>query len=112
MIYPLKAAFLRSLKQLIKQKHEILADKNLNETEKQKKISKLLIKINQNSTACKLEDLSLTFVINPPSSVFKFKEVELVENGSVIEVNIENVEEYLEKCLNFYLNIGIREQVI
>lgn len=110
LIYPLKAVFLRSLKTLVDQKQKILAEKNLSDAEKWEKISKLLIKLE--NVECKLDELSLTFVINPLSSVFQFTEVELVENGSNLEVTIDNAEEYLKKCLDFYLNIGIREQVL
>lgn len=110
LIYPLKAAFLSSIKDLIERKKKILAKIDLSEAKKREKISKLTIRL-ENDVECNLEDLSLTFVINPPSKIFAFKQVELVENGGEIDVTIDNVEEYLEKCVDFYLNVGIRAQV-
>jgi hypothetical protein len=60
---------------------------------------------------CRVEDLALTFVVNPPSSVFNYNEYELIPGGSQIDVTIDNIELYLGKCVDFYLNSGIRQQV-
>lgn len=56
-------------------------------------------------------DLSLTFAVNPPSKIFNYTCAELIENGADTEVTEENVGLYVEKCIDFYLNTGIREQV-
>lgn len=109
-IYPIKAAFLKSLFSLVERKKEILNSKHLNDTERSEAISLLKIKLNDGNE-CALEDLALTFVINPPSKVFTYKKIELIENGSNIYVTINNVESYLKKCKDFYLNHGIYEQV-
>lgn len=110
-IYPIKANFLKLLTVLVEEKKEILNLKHLTDTERNKAISLLKLKLSDGSE-CALEDLGLTFVINPPSKIFTYKEIELIKNGSNICVTINNVENYLEKCLDFYLNIGIREQVL
>ena len=111
LIYPLKAAFLRAVEDLIERRNKIFVENDLSESEKQEKISKLLLKL-ENEVECSLEDLGLSFVVNPPSNIFTFNEVELVENGAHLDVTMENVEEYLEKCVDFYLNVGIREQIM
>lgn len=55
--------------------------------------------------------LRISFSVNPPSSVFDYKQVELVEDGSNVDVTLENVDMYIEKCMDFYLNSGIKNQV-
>lgn len=109
-IQPLKHKFLRVLCDFIAEKATLLSDDSINAEEKRKRVSKLTLKMNENQE-CVLEDLCLTFVINPPSKIFEFEGVELVENGKQIDVTCDNVEEYVDKCVDFYLNVGIREQV-
>ncbi|VDK47623.1 unnamed protein product [Anisakis simplex] len=53
----------------------------------------------------------LIVLVNPPSSIFKFGEMELIDGGSNVGVTNDNVDLYLEKCLQFYLNSGIYEQI-
>ncbi|VDN02850.1 unnamed protein product [Thelazia callipaeda] len=60
---------------------------------------------------CSIEDLSLTFCINPSSTVFNYKEMELIENGANIDVNADNVEQYIAAYTDFYLNSGIVNQI-
>jgi hypothetical protein len=55
--------------------------------------------------------LALSFAVNPPSTIFPYISAELIENGCMKEVTAQNVELYIEKCIDFYLNTGIREQV-
>ena len=54
---------------------------------------------------------SLYFSVNPPSSVFDYEEMELVEGGADMDVTMDNVELYVQKCADFYLNTGIINQV-
>uniref|UniRef100_A0A915EF74 E3 ubiquitin-protein ligase n=1 Tax=Ditylenchus dipsaci TaxID=166011 RepID=A0A915EF74_9BILA len=111
-IHPLKANFLRSLQQFIQQKQAIENDCKLTESAKKESIAGLKLKLGeQDHGECSVDDLGLSFVLNPPSSIFAYKEIELVEQGSKVDVTADNVEEYVEKCLDFYLNTGIREQV-
>jgi len=107
LIHPLKANFLRSLQHLIEQKQNIQTSHNLTDEVKNTLVQNLKL---QNED-CGLEDLGLTFVLNPPSSIFEYKEIELIEDGGMVDVTIENVEQYVERCLDFYLNTGIKEQV-
>jgi len=112
-IHPLKANFLRSLQQLIDQKQSIQSNIELSDAEKKSAIDALRLQLGPAEHGeCSLEDLGLTFVLNPPSSIFAYKEIELIEEGGKVDVTIKNVEEYVEKCLDFYLNTGIKEQVM
>lgn len=105
---PLKARFLKSLEPLIKQKRAILSSPCADD-EKVLQINAL--KVNIDGKLCSLDDLALTFVINPPSKIFEYAEAELIENGAEIYVTIDNVEDYYNKALEFYLDLGIRQQV-
>lgn len=106
---PLKARFLKSLEPLIKQKRAILSSPCADD-EKVLQINAL--KVNIDGKLCSLDDLALTFVINPPSKIFEYAEAELIENGAEIYVTIDNVEDYYNKALEFYLDLGIRQQVL
>lgn len=71
-----------------------------------------LVCLNRLHRIClQVEDLALNFTVNPPSTVFQYKEMELIEGGSDTDVTMDNVELYVEKCTDFYLNSGIFDQV-
>jgi E3 ubiquitin-protein ligase HECTD1 len=108
-IHPHKAKFLRALNAFVEEKRRIESDEWLSDGEKRHLSKELRLKLGD--TECRVEDLSLTFTINPPSSVFSFRDFELIPNGAEIDVTTENVEVYLRKCLDFYLNSGIRQQI-
>ncbi|KAI6211923.1 HECT-type E3 ubiquitin transferase [Aphelenchoides besseyi] len=108
-----KAKFLRSVQQICIEKLRIRSNSQLTPEQKQREMSELRLQFNGGSAAheCRIEDLGLTFVINPPSTVFNYEEHELIPNGSNVDVTVDNVELYLGKCVDFYLNSGIRQQV-
>lgn len=108
-IHPHKANFLRELNNLVERKRRINCDEQLPSNAKRQRLEELRLKLGD--TECAVEDLALTFALNPPSSVFAYRDHELIPNGAEIDVTVENVELYLEKCLDFYLNTGIRQQV-
>lgn len=110
-IHPVKANFLRSLQDLVRQKQNILDNALLSPEQKAKALENLRFKLGESDHECSVEDLGLTFAINPPSSIFHYDEIELIENGAKIDVTVHNVEVYVEKCLDYYLHTGIREQV-
>ncbi|CAD5227639.1 unnamed protein product [Bursaphelenchus xylophilus] len=110
-IHPHKARFLRSVQRLCQQKAQIRAEKSLSPAEKLKKINQLRLVFDGNHE-CSVEDLNLTFVLNPPSSVFNYSEYELIPGGGSVDVTVDNIELYLGKCVDFYLNSGIRKQVM
>lgn len=115
-IHQHKARFLRAVQRLCIEKSKIRSDNSLTSPEKTTKINHLMLSFNDEeggkSHECKVEDLGLTFVVNPPSNVFKYTEHELIPNGSHVDVAIDNIELYLGKCVDFYLNSGIRQQVM
>lgn len=49
--------------------------------------------------------------MNPPSAVFAYDQMELCEGGADLDVTMENVDLYVDKCTDFYLNSGISDQV-
>lgn len=114
-IHQHKARFLRAVQRVCIEKSRIRNSAHLSATEKAAQINALCLKFNdghgQNEHECRVEDLELTFVINPSSTVFNYSEYELIPNGSNIGVTIDNIELYLGKCVDFYLNSGIRQQV-
>ncbi|KAI1717567.1 HECT-domain (ubiquitin-transferase) domain-containing protein [Ditylenchus destructor] len=110
-IHPVKAKFLRSLQDLVRQKQNILENAQLSPEQKAKAVENLRFKLDESDHECSVEDLGLTFAINPPSSIFHYDEIELIENGAKIDVTVHNVEDYVDKCLDYYLHTGIREQV-
>uniref|UniRef100_A0A915MQ67 E3 ubiquitin-protein ligase n=1 Tax=Meloidogyne javanica TaxID=6303 RepID=A0A915MQ67_MELJA len=79
-IFPEKAKLLKSLIEYN------LKIKELNNKEDSEKIL-----LQFGDSECSLEDLSLTFAVNPPSKVFPYLHAELIENGLNIDVTLENV---------------------
>ncbi|KAI6238131.1 HECT-type E3 ubiquitin transferase [Aphelenchoides fujianensis] len=114
-IHSHKAKFLRSVQRVCMEKADIRADSSLSAHEKHRRIAALRLEFNgEHGTAaheCRIEELGLTFVVNPPSAVFQYDEHELIPNGANTDVTIDNIELYLGKCVDFYLNSGIRQQV-
>ncbi|XP_019870714.1 E3 ubiquitin-protein ligase HECTD1 isoform X2 [Aethina tumida] len=108
-IDPIRANFLKQIKELVKQKQKIMQDHNLSAETKAHQIQNLCL--NHSSGPVLLEDLALTFSYAPSSSVYGFPAVELVSNGADIEVNIENVEEYAELTMSFCLEKGVHRQL-
>ncbi|KAL3265554.1 hypothetical protein HHI36_009759 [Cryptolaemus montrouzieri] len=108
-IDPIRATFLKQIRDLIKQKQKIIQDLNLSPEMKSHQIQNLCL--NHSSGPVLLEDLALTFTYSPSSSVFGFQCVELVPSGADIEVNIENIEEYAELTTAFCLEKGIARQL-
>jgi hypothetical protein len=110
-----KARFLRAVQKVCIEKARIRSDFTLSAAEKSDQMSALRLRFNgehgTNQHECRIEDLALTFVVNPPSTVFKYEEHELIPNGANVDVTIDNIELYLGKCVDFYLNSGIRQQV-
>ncbi|CAB3409028.1 unnamed protein product [Caenorhabditis bovis] len=108
-VNPVKGNFLKELRALAQRKRAIENEPNLDQLAKRRKIGEL--KLQMKGTTCRVEDLALSFTVNPPSKVFKYEEMELVEGGADIDVTMDNVEQYVEKCEDFYLNTGIVHQM-
>ncbi|EFO85309.1 hypothetical protein CRE_21657 [Caenorhabditis remanei] len=108
-VNPAKGGFLKELLALVQRKRLIENDNNIDQSAKRRKIAEL--KLHIKGSTCKVEDLALNFTVNPPSKVFQYAEMELVSGGSEIDVTLDNVEQYIEKCEQFYLNTGIAYQM-
>ncbi|KAK9885691.1 hypothetical protein WA026_012456 [Henosepilachna vigintioctopunctata] len=108
-IDPIRATFVKQLRDLVKQKQKIIQDLNLTPEMRSHQIQNLCL--NHSSGPVLLEDLALTFTYSPGSSVFGFSSVDLVPSGADIEVNIENIEEYVEMTTTFCLEKGIARQL-
>ncbi|CAD6199393.1 unnamed protein product [Caenorhabditis auriculariae] len=108
-VNPVKGGFLKELRALAQRKRAIENEPNLDLNAKRRKIGEL--KLHVKGTSCRVEELALSFTVNPPSKVFKYEEMELVEGGADIDVTMDNVEQYVEKCEDFYLNSGIAHQM-
>uniref|UniRef100_A0A1I7V093 E3 ubiquitin-protein ligase n=1 Tax=Caenorhabditis tropicalis TaxID=1561998 RepID=A0A1I7V093_9PELO len=108
-VNPVKGSFLKELLALAQRKRLIENDSALDQTSKRLKIAEL--KLHIKGSSCSVEDLALNFTVNPPSKVFQYSEMELVEGGGDIDVTVDNVEQYVEKCEQFYLNTGISSQI-
>ncbi|KAJ8045570.1 E3 ubiquitin-protein ligase HECTD1 [Holothuria leucospilota] len=110
LIDPHRAHFLRQLQDLVDRKKLILKDKQLTEEAKKNAIQNLALD-NPSGLSIRLEDLSLTFCYNPPSSVYGYTTHNLKPNGGDIPVTIENAEEYIKLVTDFCLHIGIKKQM-
>ncbi|KHN87510.1 E3 ubiquitin-protein ligase HECTD1 [Toxocara canis] len=108
-VSPMKGRVLKELSALAHRKRAVETDQSVDRDAKRRRIENLTLNIN--GTECRVEDLSLSFSVNPPSSVFTYSEMELVEGGSNMEVTNENVDLYVDKCTEFYLNAGICDQI-
>lgn len=108
-IDPVRATFLKQIKELIKQKHKIMQDHTLSPEVKAHQIQNL--SLHHSSGPVSLGDLALTFTYSPSSEVYGFESVNLVPNGTDIEVTIENVEEYAELTSAFCLELGLARQL-
>ncbi|KIH67050.1 HECT-domain protein [Ancylostoma duodenale] len=108
-VHPVKGGFLKELRALAQRKRAIENEPMLDREAKRRKIDELKLCIH--GTRCRVEDLALNFTVNPPSSVFDYDEMELVEGGADMDVTMDNVELYVQKCADFYLNTGIINQM-
>uniref|UniRef100_A0A915HDQ8 E3 ubiquitin-protein ligase n=1 Tax=Romanomermis culicivorax TaxID=13658 RepID=A0A915HDQ8_ROMCU len=118
LLYPIKARFLQQLKKLCDKRREISSDKNLTAKEQRQKLDKLRLSVNgcdivdcDEAGSYQVEDLGLTFQLNPPSQVCGYEYVDLIENGGSISVQNQNLNDYVELCTDFYLNSGIKLQL-
>lgn len=108
-IDPIRANFLKQIRELIKQKVQILQDHSISPETRAHQIQNLCL--NHSSGPVLLEDLALSFTYCPSSSVYGFQSFDLLPSGGDIEVNIENIEEYVELTTSFCLDTGIARQL-
>ncbi|XP_033735284.1 E3 ubiquitin-protein ligase HECTD1-like isoform X2 [Pecten maximus] len=111
LIDPHRATFLRQLRELVSKKQRILKDKTLSPDQKNILIQQLGL---QNPSVpgaiYRIEDMGLTFQFNPSSKVYGYMSYDLKSNAEE-EVNLENVDEYVDLVTDFCINSGIRHQL-
>ncbi|KAK5258239.1 Ubiquitin fusion degradation protein 4, partial [Exophiala xenobiotica] len=90
---------LSQLQQFVKAQAKIELDSSLTKLEKVEAIEDLTIR------GAKIEDLMLDFTL--PG----YPGIELVENGANVNVNMENVQKYIDQVLDVSLGRGVRSQV-
>lgn len=110
LIYPLKSRFFKHLDDLSLRRREISRRNDLPKEEKRRKIENLSLEVDDGHS-CRLEDLSLTFQLNPSSRYYEYSHADLIKAGGSVEVNLDNLESYIECCYDFYFNTGVRRQL-
>uniref|UniRef100_A0A7S3CZ44 HECT domain-containing protein n=1 Tax=Palpitomonas bilix TaxID=652834 RepID=A0A7S3CZ44_9EUKA len=102
------AEALLAMEDFVKKRKAILAS-DANESEKLDALSKLCIVMGKDSF--QVEDLYLSMQYLPPAHNLPYDSVDLVPNGSHIEVNAENLEEFVCLSTEFIMKSGIQVQV-
>lgn len=77
ILFPIRAKFLRQLCSLAEIKRAILNDGSLSASERDKKLAELKLNID-GGHECSLDDLGLTFQLNPTSSIYGYSHVNLI----------------------------------
>jgi len=87
-----------------------LARSDLSEEAKNDLIRELTVTVGGHEV--RLEDLALTFEHATSSArVFGYDSVELIPGGACVAVTVDNVEDYVDRTVDFILNKGIRRQM-
>lgn len=105
-----QAVFIKDLRKLILLKEKIIIDQSLSDEEKSQQINNLQFKCGEIDDVS-LEDLSLSMIYLPSSYCFPFTYVNLIENGLSEDVNMDNVELYVNLLTDFMLDKGIKRQM-
>ncbi|CAF1239989.1 unnamed protein product [Adineta ricciae] len=109
-IEPSRGKFFQQLYQLIEKRNKIMIDTQKSSEEKRTLCSQLRIE-NEHHEPVNLEHLCLTFVFSPPSNTYGYQSIDLIPNGSHIDVTIDNVDQYVKSSLEFIVRDGIRRQM-
>lgn len=104
-----QALFIKDLKKLIMSKEKILLDQSLNDDEKHQQIKNLQFLCGGDEV--RLEDLSLSMIYLPSSYCFPFTYINLIDDGLSQDVNMDNVEQYVNLLTDFILDVGIKRQM-
>lgn len=109
-IDPIRAEFLKELQDVVARKQNIEQNDKLNVEEKRNLINNLKVET-KSGASVSVEDLALTFTYLPSSNVYGYSYAELILNGALIDVTIQNLEDYCELQMNFCLQDGIAKQL-
>jgi len=102
---PGRGAVLGRLQQLALDKQTILADDNLDEDSKAEKVNSLGL------DGVTVEELGMTMQYSPSSSLYQYSVVDLKPGGGEEAVTIHNLEEYVERTLDWVFVRGVRGQL-
>lgn len=114
---PGRGSFLEQLRSLVSLKQQVLSDTGLSEEDRRLQLLNLTLPSLPTSQGAeplpgvKLEDLCLTMQYAAPSKHLGYSAVELRSGGADQEVNLGNVEDYVDLTLNWALENGIRRQL-
>jgi E3 ubiquitin-protein ligase TRIP12 len=86
------------LKEFVSIKEKILGDSGLSENERAQKLPEIRVQ------GASLEDLCLDFTL--PG----YGNIELIKDGEMVSVTVDNVEDYIEKVVDLTVGTGIRSQ--
>ncbi|CAF1193643.1 unnamed protein product [Rotaria magnacalcarata] len=109
-IEPSRGKFFQQLYELIDRRNKIIDDVSKTNEEKKRLCSQLKVD-NDHHESVDLEHLCLTFVYSPPSNIYGYQSIDLISNGSHIDVTIDNVDLYVKLSLEFIFRDGIRRQM-
>lgn len=120
-IDPIRAAFLRSLLDIVQAKQAIEQRADLSAEERAKLVAELRLNptraagesgvTTDANVGVAIDDLALTFTYLPPSKHSGYEAAELVPGGAEIDVRLDNLEDYCECTLQFCLQLGIARQL-
>lgn len=105
-----QALFVKYLRKLILSKEKILLDQSLSDEEKSQQINDLQLQWGETDNMS-LEHLSLSMTYLPSSYCFPFTYINLVNDGLNEDVNMDNVELYVNLLTDFILDKGIKRQM-
>ncbi|KAK3859367.1 hypothetical protein Pcinc_034518 [Petrolisthes cinctipes] len=114
---PGRGSFLEQLRSLVSLKQQVLSDAGLSEEDRRLQLHNLALPSPPSSQGAeplpgvKLEDLCLTMQYAAPSKHVGYSAVELRPGGADQEVNLGNVEDYVDLTLNWALENGVRRQL-
>jgi len=105
MVDPGRGKILARLQQLSAAKASILSDDTLTDDARAEQVNALTL------DGTRIEELGLTFQYSPSSCVYKFESVELKLGGEEEDVTIHNLEDYIDRTIDWCFTRGIARQL-
>jgi len=102
---PGRGETLLKLQNLVNKKNNIMLDDSLDDDSKASLINSLQL------DGCSVEDLCLTFQYSPTCAAYQYQNVELKPGGADEIVTIHNLEEYIDRTLDWVFVRGVRAQL-
>eukprot|EP00056_Hartaetosiga_gracilis_P011929 m.185416 g.185416 ORF g.185416 m.185416 type:complete len:847 (-) comp13605_c1_seq6:193-2733(-) len=99
----------------LKAVHDLSLRKTMLETEFEgeeltEALDGLLLSFGSGTDQCQLDDLCLSMVYTPPSSVYGFKHHPLIDGGEDIDVTVHNAGEFVQRLTSWMIKDGIAKQ--